>query len=151
MSALTAKPYNSDDDRGSIVLWTVIAALALLLCLGLVVDGGGKLHAKQQAQLVAEEAARAAGQAVVTPLAARGTAVIINPATAIIEARKYLAATDVKGVVAPTGPNTLLITTSASYTPKVLGLIGLGEQTVVGTAHVNLNRTNNGARANGAP
>lgn len=151
MNNLIAKLRKPEDDRGSIVLWTVIIAFGLLLCLGLVVDGGGKLHAKQQAQLVAEEAARAAGQAVITPLAARGTAVVVNPATAMIEAQKYLAATDIKGVVVPTGPNTLLITTTAHYTPKVLGLIGIGEQTVVGTAHVNLNRTNTGAGVIGAP
>ncbi|MBH5141454.1 pilus assembly protein TadG-related protein [Rhodococcus erythropolis] len=151
MNNLIAKLRKPEDDRGSIVLWTVIIAFGLLLCLGLVVDGGGKLHAKQQAQLVAEEAARAAGQAVITPLAARGTAVVVNPATAMIEAQKYLAATDIKGVVVPTGPNTLLITATAHYTPKVLGLIGIGEQTVVGTAHVNLNRTNTGAEAIGAP
>ena len=63
MNNLIAKLRKPEDDRGSIVLWTVIIAFGLLLCLGLVVDGGGKLHAKQQAQLVAEEAARAAGQA----------------------------------------------------------------------------------------
>ena len=28
-------------DRGSITLWTVIVTFALLICLGLVVDGGG--------------------------------------------------------------------------------------------------------------
>ena len=84
MNNLIAKLRKPEDDRGSIVLWTVIIAFGLLLCLGLVVDGGGKLHAKQQAQLVAEEAARAAGQAVITPLAARGTAVVVNPATAMI-------------------------------------------------------------------
>lgn len=134
----------TQDDRGSLTIWTVIGTLCLLICLGLVVDGGGKLQAKQQAQLVAEEAARAAGQSILTPPAARGVGVFVNPLTATGAAQKYLRTTGVQGVVVPTGPNTLLITTTTTYKPKVLGLIGLGPQSVVGTAHVSLNRTNNG-------
>lgn len=134
------------NDHGSITLWTVIVTFALLICLGLVVDGGGKLQAKQQAQLVAEEAARTAGQEILTPLAARGYGSFVNPFTAQAAAQKYLLTADgVQGIVVPTGPNTLLITTTKTYQPKVLGLIGLGPQAVTGTSHVSLNRTNSGA------
>lgn len=130
------------NDRGSFTVWTVIVFFALLIVLGLVVDGGGKLQAKQRAELVAEEAARTAGQEVLTPPASRGLGAYVNPFTAQAAAQKYLAASDVKGIVVPSGPNTLLITTQATYQPKVLSIVGLGPQTVTGTAHVSLNRTN---------
>lgn len=131
------------DDRGSYTLWAVIIFFALLLCLGLVVDGGGKLTASQQAQLVAEEAARAAGQQVITPPASRGIGAYTNPLTAQAAAQKYLAQAGVQGVVTPTGPGSLAIVTTVTYQPKVLGLIGIGPQTVTGSAGVTLNRTNN--------
>ena len=151
MNTLIAKLRNKQNDQGSIVLWAVIGAFALLLALGLVVDGGGKLHAKQQAQLVAEEAARAAGQAVITPLAARGTAVVVNPANRHDRSAKVPQRNRHQRRSRPHRPQHPPDHHDSPLHTEVLGLIGLGEQTVVGTAHVNLNRTNTGAGAIGAP
>lgn len=133
----------ADSDRGSYTLWTVIIFFGLLIVLGLVVDGGGKLAAKQRAQIVAEEAARAAGQQILTPIASRGTGAYTNPITAQIAAQQYLTSSGVQGAVTPTSPGSLTIVTTVTYDPKVLGLVGIGPQTVSGTAGVTLNRTNN--------
>jgi Flp pilus assembly protein TadG len=136
--------HDTHKDAGTIAMWSVITAMALLIMMGLVVDGGGKVQAKQRAEQVAEEAARGAGQAIIEPLAVRGTSIVVNPLTAQLSATKYLAAAGIPGVVVPTGPTTLLITTTTVYQPRVLGLIGVGPQQIIGTATVNLNRTNIG-------
>lgn len=132
-------------NRGAYVLWWVLGMFTLAMMLGLVVDGGGKIHARQQANLVAEEAARSAGQQVIRPLGMRGISATVDPLLAQAAAQKYLAMhPDVKGVVVPTGPTTLLVTTTVTYDPKILGMIGVGSQTVTGRAVITLNRTNNG-------
>lgn len=70
------------NDRGSTTLWFVIIAFVLVVMTGLVVDGGGKIQARQRANFVAEEAARAAGQEIVRPLGMRGIATVVEPLTA---------------------------------------------------------------------
>ena len=58
-----------DDDRGSLSLFVVVVFVALLVTIGLVVDGGGKIRALQRADAVAAQAARAGGQAIVASTA----------------------------------------------------------------------------------
>lgn len=130
------------NDRGSITLWFVVIMLVLVCIVGLVVDGGGKIQARQRANFVAEEAARAAGQEIVRPLGMRGIATVVDPLTAQLAAQAYLARAGVPGVVIPVSPTTLVITTTITYQPKFLGLIGIGPQVVTGRATVNLNHTN---------
>ncbi|MEV6774388.1 pilus assembly protein TadG-related protein [Nocardia sp. NPDC051030] len=132
--------------RGSYLVFWVILAFALMLGMGLVVDGGGKLSARQYANHVAEEAARTAGQQVIRPLGMRGIAAVSDPVTAQIAAQAYLALhPDVHGVVIPTGLTTLTVVVTVVYQPKILSLYGAGPQTVTGRAVITLNRTNNGA------
>ncbi|MBF6333620.1 pilus assembly protein TadG-related protein [Nocardia transvalensis] len=131
--------------RGAYVLWWSLSMFALAVMLGLAVDGGGKVHARQHANLVAEQAARTAGQQVVRPLGMRGIAAVSDPLLAQGAAQAYLALhPDVHGVVIPTGPTTLTVITSVVYQPKILGFIGVGPQPVEGRAVITLNRTNNG-------
>jgi hypothetical protein len=134
-------------ERGAYVLWWVIGMFALAMMLGLVVDGGGKVHTRQHANFCAEEGARAAGQAVIKPLGMRGIAAVVDPAMAQVEALKYIALTcpGVTAQVIPTGPTTLIVNTQTVYTPKILGMIGVGPQVVTGRALITINRTNNGA------
>lgn len=47
-------------DRGSVSLWLVIFAFAVLVLLGFVVDGGQYMNAREQAADIAQQAARAA-------------------------------------------------------------------------------------------
>ncbi|MGH3251917.1 MAG: pilus assembly protein TadG-related protein [Trebonia sp.] len=48
------------DDRGSVAVFTAVFAFAVLLLIGLLVDGGDALNARERAADVAEQAARAA-------------------------------------------------------------------------------------------
>ena len=47
------------DDRGTISMFTVLFTLVVMVLGGLVVDGGGAIHARERAYDIAEQAARA--------------------------------------------------------------------------------------------
>jgi Flp pilus assembly protein TadG len=49
-----------DGDRGSVAVFTAVFAFTVLLLLGLLVDGGNALNARERAADIAEQAARAA-------------------------------------------------------------------------------------------
>lgn len=126
-------------DRGAGTLWFAIFAFAFLMFAGLVVDYGGSLAAKHRAQIAANEAARAAGQAVVKPLGMRGLGVVVDPLSAQGAAQRYLASANVQGNVQPIAPRVLMVTTTETYDPKILSIIGIGTMQVTGAATVNLN------------
>ena len=64
-------------DRGSIAVFTVIFAIAVVTLTALIVDGGVAMNAKERAADIAEQAARAAaGNIDTATLRATGTAVI---------------------------------------------------------------------------
>lgn len=137
-------------DRAAATLWFTIFALAFLMFTGLVVDYGGTVAAKHRAQIAADEAARAAGQAVVKPLGVRGVDVVIDPLGAQGAAQQYLSRAKVQGTVQPIAPRVLMVTTTETYDPKILSIIGMGTRRVTGTATVNLNHVGADA-SDGAP
>ena len=57
---LTTPKAARDADRGSIAVFTAVFAFSVLLLLGVLVDGGNALTARERAADVAEQAARAA-------------------------------------------------------------------------------------------
>ena len=124
---------------GSVSLFLVVAVLALFIAVGLVVDGGQKLRSTQRADDVAAEAARAGVQSIQPANTVRGQPAQVNPAAAISAARHYLSAAGVAGTVTVTGGR-VLVSTSISFTPAFLSLIGLGSQTVTGRAEARLAR-----------
>lgn len=126
-------------DRAASTLWFTIFAFAFLMFTGLVVDYGGTVAAKHRAQIAADEAARSAGQSVVTPLGMRGIGVAVDPVGAQGAAQRYLAQANVRGSVQPIAPRVLMVTTTETYDPKILSIIGMGTRHVTGTATVNLN------------
>lgn len=126
-------------DRAASTLWFTIFAFAFLMFAGLVVDYGGSLAAKHRAQIAANEAARTAGQAVIKPLGMRGQGVVVDPLSAQGAAQRYLATANVEGTVQPISPRVLMVTTSETYNPKILSIIGIGTKRVTGSATVNLN------------
>lgn len=105
-------------DRGSMALWFAIVIAALLMVVGFVVDTGGRIRSTQQADQVAREAARQAGQAL-DAQAIRGTGVSVNPATGRAAAQSYLAAAGVTGNVSFSG-TTVRVTTEVPYQPTFL-------------------------------
>ncbi|MCT9093531.1 hypothetical protein N4G70_32380 [Streptomyces sp. ASQP_92] len=88
------------DDRGSVpVFVALIIGPLLLLCGLLTIDAFGVLRAKQHADDLSVEAARAAQQAIDPAQAIPGKAFVADPAGASAAARAYLAKTGVTGTV----------------------------------------------------
>ena len=133
---LVGRPAGQD---GSVSLFLVVAVLALFMAVGLVVDGGQKLRSTQRADDVAAEAARAGVQSVQPANTVRGQPAQVNPEAAISAARHYLSVAGVAGNVTVTGGR-VQVSTSISFTPAFLSLIGLGTQTVTGRASARLAR-----------
>ena len=129
----------SADDTGSVSLFLVVAVIAILIAVGLVVDGGQKLRATQRADDTAAEAARAAVQSVQPANTVRGQAPRVNATAAIYAAQQYLTHAGVTGSVRVIGDR-VQVTTSTSFAPAFVSLIGLGTQTVAGRAQARLAR-----------
>jgi Flp pilus assembly protein TadG len=127
------------DECGSVSLFLVVAVLGVMIAVGLVVDGGQKLRATQRADDTAAEAARAAVQSVQPASTVRGEAPRVDAATAIYAAQQYLRRAGVTGMVSVIGDR-VRVTTSSSFSPAFLSLIGLGTQTVAGRAEARLAR-----------
>lgn len=125
-----AARWRATRERGAgVTLVAVIMAPALLLCVGLVVDGGGKVQAARDAQGSAGEAARAAENA-----AASGTLTGDDAGPAAYQAaRAYLNAAGVSGSVHVAG-NQVVVDTTAVYQPVFLSMIGVPPMTAHGEA-----------------
>lgn len=127
------------NERGSVTVFLAVAAVGLLALLGLVVDGAAKVRAVQRADRVAAEAARAAGQAVDLTGVMAGEGIRVDRRAAVAAADAYLreARAEGRARVAP-GGRTVIVTTSATQPTVFLGLIGIGEFRVRGSAEVDL-------------
>ncbi|WP_046500641.1 pilus assembly protein TadG-related protein [Streptomyces odonnellii] len=120
-------------------LFLALSALAIMMVMGLLVDGGGALNAGSRATSLAQEAARTAGQQLDPAQAIEGTAITIDPDAAVGAAQDYLAAADVQGDVSITdGGQTLSVTVTDTYNTHFASLLGLGTITVTGTAEAHL-------------
>lgn len=127
------------EDRGSVSVFFVVAVTAVTAILGLVVDGGRQLQARQHASAVAEEAARAASQVVDADKAVRGQQTVVSAGEATRTARTYLAAAGVRGTARVTsGGKIITVTTTVTYRPAFLGVFGVGPTTVTDSASARL-------------
>lgn len=124
-------------DDGTISLLLVVLVTALLLCLGLVVDGGAKLAAVQQADQLAAEAARAAAQELDIAGVQAGRVPALLPDRAVTAGRAVLEEAGARGAVRVQG--TRVEATAEVVRPTVvLGLIGLTDVVGTGSATVEL-------------
>ncbi|HYT09237.1 MAG TPA: hypothetical protein VEL73_01100 [Mycobacteriales bacterium] len=121
-------------ERGSVTVLTALAALALLLMAGLVVDGAGRMRAAGRADRIAAEAARAAVQAADT----RGRTLTLDRPAAVRAARRYLAAAGLTGTAAVTGPRTVEVSVTVHGHDLILGLLGDPDYTMTGQATATL-------------
>jgi hypothetical protein len=119
-----------------VTAFVVSITAALLLFIGLVLDGGYLLAARRQAIDEADGAARAAAQAIATP-ARSTTPLVLDPARAQAAADSFLARTGHRGVAVVNG-DVVVVTVSFSHPMIILGVGGLVARTVTGTgtAHV---------------
>ena len=117
-----------------ITVFTALAAVALLLIIGLVVDGGERMRAVGRADRIAAEAARAAVEAADT----RGPTLTLDRPAAIAAATAYLRTAGADGTVVITGPRTVRVTATVTGRYLILGLAGAGSYQVAGTATASL-------------
>jgi Flp pilus assembly protein TadG len=119
----------------------VTASFVMMVLVGLAVDLGGQIHAKQRAHNVAAEAARVGGEQVEAGPAIEGRYVSIDTAAARTAAQQYLAAAGVTGTVTVTGGDTVHVEVTDTYTPKFLSFIGIGDLTVTSDASARIVRS----------
>ena len=137
---MTAQRRRRHDERGSVSVWLALAALALVLCVGIAVDLGGQVHAQQRARDIAAQAARTAGEEVAAAQAVRGQSPTIDVTAAKRAASAYLAQAGVSGTVSVRSGNVLDVTVNDTYTPMFLTSIGVGTLTVTGQSTARLVR-----------
>ncbi len=125
-------------------MWFALAAVAMTLCVGIAVDLGGHVHAKQRAHQLAAQAARTAGEEVAVAQAVRGESPTIDTVAAKRAANTYLARAGVTGTVSVRTGNVLHVQVTDHYTPLFLGSIGVGTLTVSGESTARLVRAVNG-------
>ena len=122
-------------------VWIITTAVTMMLCVGLAVDLSGHVHAKQRAQAIAAEAARAGGQQLQAAAAVRGDAAVVDASAAIAAAKTYLAAVpDVTGTVTLASGGRVEVATQSVYATKILSMIGVTALPVTGHAEVEINR-----------
>lgn len=122
-------------ERGGGAVSAPMAAtvLALFVAIGLGIDGVRAAQGLSGADAIAEEAARAAGQALdVTQL--RGGRVAVDPVAAVASARTYLAQAGADGSAEIVDPQRIRVEARLTRPTILLGLIGRKEIVSTGTA-----------------
>jgi hypothetical protein len=133
-------------DEGSITLFCCVASIGLFALVGLVVDGGAKVRALERADRIAAEAGRAGGQAINVPAAITGTTPVVDVKRAISTAQAFLASQGATGTVRVIdGGRALVVDVTTTAPTAFLGLVGVNNFTVHGSARVTLVRGITGA------
>lgn len=122
------------DERGEVSVLAAGLVPALIIAIGLVVDGGGRLQAQDQAQYAAEQAARAAAQQVSISALQYGKPPVVDRARAVEAAQETLTAAGVTGQVDVVDGASVRVSTTVVYRTKFLPLIGVGQLTATGSA-----------------
>jgi Flp pilus assembly protein TadG len=121
------------DERGQVTAFVVVITMALILCAGLVIDGGLTLAAKVRATDEAQAAARAGAEAIdLTTYRSTGT-VVLDPTQAADAAERYLASTGHQGQVDVAG-DVVTVTVEETQATQILGVVGLHATTVSASA-----------------
>ena len=127
-------------------VFVVGLTLALMMVAGLVYDGGRILAARRQAHDLADNAARAAAQAVDLDGLRSGSPVELDPLAAQVAAEDYLAATGHDGEVLVTA-DTVEVTVTITAPMVLLQLAGISERTVTASGEARLVRGITGPEA----
>ena len=138
--------HEPDRERGSVTVWLALGAAAMILCVGIAVDLAGQVNVQQQAQDVAAQAARIAGEQVNAAPAIRGQTPQVDPVAAKAAADAYLQQAGVSGTVTVQGGTTLVVIVTSSYQPIFLSTLGIGPLQVTGTSTARLVRAVQGVQ-----
>src|SRR4051794_34686368 len=119
-------------DRGQVTILVVFLAVALIMCAGLVIDGGRQLAATRNARNVAAGAARAGAQALDTHAFRTANVAILDPTKARDAANAFLASSGYPGDVTTT-PDAVTVTITTRVDMLILNVVGVGPRTVTVT------------------
>lgn len=117
-------------ERGEVNILAAGMVPALIIAIGLVVDGGGRLHAEDEAEYAADQAARAAAQQIRIDRAQLGLPPELDPARATQAAADTLGALGVQGGVTAVNGATVNVGTQVTYETTFLTLIGISSLSV---------------------
>ena len=123
--------WQAGRDSGQVTAFVVVMAAALVLMIGLVLDGGLTLSARERALGEAQEAARAGAQAVNLAVYRQDGDLVLNPAQA--DADAYLASIGATGTATATG-GLVTVTVTIVQPMQILSAAGLHAVTVRATA-----------------
>ena len=137
------RKHRQRDERGSITVFYLLAAVGMAVIVGLGIDLGGMVYAKQHAYDVAAQAARVGGEAVRTDQVMAGQPMVLDASQGIAAAEAYLAAAGMTGT-ASVGATTIEVTTRYEWTPVILGQFGIGAHEFTGIASARLVRAVDG-------
>jgi len=128
-------------DAGSVTVLVAVLGFALLLMLGLVVDGGRQLIAYRRAANDAEQAARA-GAGAVNPAGLRTGIYALDSAAATAAARRYLSASQTDGRITASSitvtGNTVAVALSIRRTTTFLAAVGITGVSATGRGRAQL-------------
>lgn len=127
-------------ERGSLTLMLAVMFVALLALAGLVIDGGAKLTAAENAASAAQEAARAGAGMVDRAKAYASGNFVVDQRQAIDAADQYLANAGYNGEAkpGPAGVNSIRVTVTVTRHTRVLSIIGIDWLTSTGMATATL-------------
>jgi len=129
---------------GAVTVPVAAALLVIFAVIGLAVDGVRKAQGVATADAIAQEAARAGGQAV-RPGPLVGGTVELDPAAAAAAAQQYLADAGVTGRVSVLGPDRIRVEVTTSQPTVLLSLVGVESVSADGSAEAVLVQTPAGA------
>ena len=111
------------DQDGSLSAFVVLLLVAMMALLGLVVDGGSALAARQSAADEAEQAARA-GAGALSVEALRAGALQLDPSAAVAAAESFARAAGYPGTATVSG-GVVTVRIRFRVPTEVLGIIGI--------------------------
>lgn len=127
------KPGGGRDDRGQVTAFVVVMVGALILCAGLVIDGGLTLAGRVRATDEAQAAARAGAEEIDLAAYRQSGTVMLDPAQTTDAAERYLATTGDAGQVTVVG-DTVTVSVESTQATQILGIAGLHSFTVSASA-----------------
>lgn len=124
-----------DPEHGGLSLMVVVLFVALVSLAGIVVDGGAKLTADENATAVAQEAARAGATTVNQSQAYSSGTFVVDQQQAVAAARDYLSAAGYRQFsVSADGTRAIHVSVTVTEPTRFLSMIGIDSFTSTGTA-----------------
>lgn len=125
-----------DDERGAITPMMLMFVPMLMIIVGLVVDGAGKIQANDEAQMIASGASRAAANALASQVIANGS-LLLDTRAARNAAMDYVQAAGMTGTVDVIGGR-IVVNVQTEYATKFISVLGINALSAEATATAEL-------------